>query len=67
VVNFVYLRSSTLHFSNFCLDSCIGNKGGDGCEGNVLIDAFGRFSGGFEPIPSICCAQLVTGLTGGGH
>jgi hypothetical protein len=40
---------------------------GDGFEGKVLLDAFGRFSCGFERIPSLRWAQLVTGLTGGGH
>jgi hypothetical protein len=38
-------------------------QGGDGCEGKVLLDAFRRFLGGFEPFLGSCSSQMVTGLT----
>jgi hypothetical protein len=53
--NFVYLRSSRLKVFHFWLDSCIVNKGGEVWACFVLLNAFGRFSGGFEPfLGSVC-------------
>jgi hypothetical protein len=49
MLNFVYLRSSTLYFLHFWLDSCIINKGENFELVFGLLDAFRRFSGGFEP------------------
>jgi hypothetical protein len=48
MLNFVYLRSSRLHFLYFGLDSCIVNKGGEVWAWNGLLHAFRRFLSGFE-------------------
>jgi hypothetical protein len=49
MLNFFYLRSYRLNVLHFWLDSCIVIKGGEvwACFG--LLDAFRRFSGGFDP------------------
>jgi hypothetical protein len=63
MLNFVYLRSSRLHFSNFWLDSCIVNKG----EKFELVLGYGMHLEGFQVVSSHFCALCVTGLTGRGH
>jgi hypothetical protein len=49
MLNFVYSRSSRLKVLHCGLDSCIANKGEKFELENGLLDAFRRFSGGFEP------------------
>jgi hypothetical protein len=49
MLNFVYLRITRLHFLNFWLDSCIVNMGEKFELVFGLLNAFRRFSGGFEP------------------
>jgi hypothetical protein len=60
VVNFVYSRSSRLHFSIFCLYSCIGNKE----EMVVMEKCYWMHLEGFHVVLSQFWAPLDTGLTG---
>jgi hypothetical protein len=60
MLNFVYLRSSRLHFSHFWLDSCIANKG----EKFELEMACGMLLEGFQVVSSNFWALVCIGLTG---
>jgi hypothetical protein len=63
MLNFVYLRSSRLNFSHFCLDLCIANKG----EKLELEMAWWMHLKGFHVVSSHFCAPVCTSLTGRGH
>jgi hypothetical protein len=63
MLNFVYLRSSRLHFLHFGLDSCIVNKG----EKFELVLGYWMHLEGFQVFSSHFWALLHTGLTGRGH
>ena len=63
MLNFVYLRSSRLHFLHFWLDSCIVNKG----EKFEHVLAYWMHLEGFQVVSSYFWALLCTGLTGWGH
>jgi hypothetical protein len=63
MLNFVYLRSSGLHFFNFWLDSCIANKGEKFKHGL----GYWMHLEGFQVVSSFFRALLCTGLTGWGH
>jgi hypothetical protein len=60
VLNFVYLRSSRLHFSHFWLDSCTANRG----EKFELEMACWMHLEGFHVVSSHFWALGCTGLTG---
>jgi hypothetical protein len=60
MLNFVYLRSSRLHFWNFGLDSCIVNKG----EKFEHVLGYWTHLEGFQVVSSHFWALLHTGLTG---
>jgi hypothetical protein len=60
MLNFVYLRSSSLNFFNFWLDSCIANKG----EKFDLEMACWTHLEGFQVVSSHFWSLLCTGLTG---
>jgi hypothetical protein len=60
MLNFVYLRSSRLHFLHFWLDSCIVNKG----EKFELEMACWMHLEGFQVVSSHFWALVCTGLTG---
>jgi hypothetical protein len=63
MLNFVYLRSSTLHFLHFWLDSCIVNKG----EKFELVLGYRMYLEGFQVVSSHFRALVCTGLNGWGH
>jgi hypothetical protein len=63
MLNFIYLRSSRLHFLHFGLDSCIVNKG----EKFELVLGYWMHLQGFQVFSSHFWALLHTGLTGRGH
>jgi hypothetical protein len=63
MLNFVYLRSSRLHFPHIWLDSCIANKG----EKFKLEMACWMHLEGFQVVSSNFWALVCTGLTGRGH
>jgi hypothetical protein len=63
MLNFVYLRSSTLNFWHFWLDSCIVIKG----EKFEHVLGYWMHLEGFQVVLSHFWALLHTGLTGGGH
>jgi hypothetical protein len=60
MLNFVYLRSSSLHFLHFWLDSCIANKG----ENFELEMTCWMHLEGFQAVSSHFWALVCTGLTG---
>jgi hypothetical protein len=59
MLNFVYLRSSRLHFLHFWIDSCIVNKG----EKFELEMACWMHLEGFQVVSSQFWALVCTGLT----
>jgi hypothetical protein len=63
MLNFVYLRSSSLKVLHFWLDSCIANKG----KKFELEMAFWMHLEGFQVVSSHFWALVCTGLTGQGH
>jgi hypothetical protein len=67
MLNFVYLRSSRLHFLHFWLDSCIVKKGGEVWSWIGLLHASRRFSSGFELFLSSGSFPGGIGQTGEGH
>jgi hypothetical protein len=62
MLNFVYLRSSRLHFLHFWLDSCIANKG----EKFELVLACCIHLEGFQVVSSCFWAQAISQV-GGAH
>jgi hypothetical protein len=55
MLNFVYLRSSRLHFFAFWSWFMHCQQGGEVWECFGLLNAFGRYSGGFEPFLVAVC------------
>jgi hypothetical protein len=63
MLNFVYLRSSRLHFLHFWLESCIVNKE----EQFELVLGYWMHLEGFQVVSSHFWALVCTGLTCWGH